>query len=149
MSFLLKIMIGIIFFLGIVLSWAINKHNIFRTKYLTVSSQLEDQIAINKNYEFRVKQLNQIDTHYSKELADAKNEINRLRAISEHIPERMYINAQCTKKTNNTTTGLDDAASTRPADAAVQNYWLLRERMITTENIILGLQDYIRTECIQ
>ncbi|MCR4179847.1 lysis protein [Providencia vermicola] len=29
----------------------------------------------------------------------------------------------------------------------MRNYWLLRERIAESEQMILGLQDYIRTEC--
>ncbi|HHE7288274.1 TPA: lysis protein, partial [Proteus mirabilis] len=32
---------------------------------------------------------------------------------------------------------------------AIRNYWLLRERITQSEQMILGLQDYIRQECIQ
>ncbi|WP_235375979.1 lysis protein, partial [Proteus faecis] len=33
-------------------------------------------------------------------------------------------------------------------DTAIRNYWLLRERIAESEQVILGLQDYIRTECV-
>ncbi|HGN1852219.1 TPA: hypothetical protein ACKRS4_003876 [Proteus mirabilis] len=30
----------------------------------------------------------------------------------------------------------------------MRNYWLLRERIAESEQMIKGLQDYIRTECV-
>ncbi|EPG4010323.1 lysis system i-spanin subunit Rz, partial [Providencia stuartii] len=48
-----------------------------------------------------------------------------------------------------TATGLDDAITARPTDTAIRNYWLLRERIAELERMIKGLQDYIRTECLQ
>ncbi|HHE5233958.1 TPA: lysis system i-spanin subunit Rz [Proteus mirabilis] len=43
---------------------------------------------------------------------------------------------------------MDDATRARPTDAAIRNYWILRERIAQSESIILGLQGYIRQECI-
>ncbi|MEX6211340.1 hypothetical protein AB6G58_17840 [Providencia huaxiensis] len=31
----------------------------------------------------------------------------------------------------------------------MRNYWLLRERIVKLTRMVLGLQDYIRTECSQ
>ena len=35
---------------------------------------------------------------------------------------------------------VDDATRARPTDAAIRNYWILRERIAQSESIILGLQ---------
>ncbi|MBG3079035.1 lysis protein [Proteus mirabilis] len=115
-------------------------------KKLTVT--LEDQKAINADYQARIERLNQLDTRHTQELVNAKNEISRLRDISEHNPERVYIKANCPKSTSNPTTSMDDATTARPTDTAIRNYWLLRERITQSEQVILGLQDYIRMECV-
>ncbi|HEK3092478.1 TPA: lysis protein, partial [Proteus mirabilis] len=62
---------------------------------------------------------------------------------------RVYIKAECPKSISNPTTSMDDATTARPTDTAIRNYWLLRERIAQTEQMILGLQDYIKTECVQ
>lgn len=41
-----------------------------------------------------------------------------------------------------------NATTARPTDTALRNYWLLRERIAESEQMILGLQDYIRVECV-
>ncbi len=64
-------------------------------------------------------------------------------------PERVYIKAQCPVPETPTTSGMDDAATARPTDSAVRNYWLLRERVATSEQMILGLQEYVRTQCVR
>ncbi|CRL61950.1 lysis protein [Proteus vulgaris] len=115
-------------------------------KKLTVT--LEDQKAINADYQARIERLNQLDTRHTQELVNAKNEISRLRDISEHNPERVYIKANCPKSTSNPTTSMDDATTARPTDTAIRNYWLLRERIAQSEQIIKGLQDYVRQECV-
>uniref|UniRef100_UPI00189BD962 lysis system i-spanin subunit Rz n=1 Tax=Proteus mirabilis TaxID=584 RepID=UPI00189BD962 len=85
---------------------------------------------------------------HTQELVNAKNEISRLRDISERNPERVYIKAECPKSTSNSTASMDDATTARPTDTAIRNYWLLRERITQSEQMILGLQDYIRQECV-
>ncbi|AYY82137.1 MULTISPECIES: lysis protein [Proteus] len=115
-------------------------------KELTVT--LEEQKAINTDYQARIERLNQLDIRHTQELVNAKNEISRLRDISERNPERVYIKAECPKSTSNSTTSMDDATTARPTDTAIRNYWLLRERIAESEQVILGLQDYIRTECV-
>ncbi|MHB2163310.1 lysis system i-spanin subunit Rz [Proteus mirabilis] len=64
-------------------------------KKLTVT--LEDQKAINADYQVRIERLNQLDTRHTQELVNAKNEINQLRDISERNPERVYIKANSPK----------------------------------------------------
>lgn len=115
-------------------------------KELTVT--LEEQKAINTDYQARIERLNQLDIRHTQELVNAKNEISRLRDISERNPERVYIKAECPKSTSNPATSMDDAITARPTDTAIRNYWLLRERIAESEQVILGLQDYIRTECV-
>ncbi len=112
-----------------------------------LTATLEEQKAINTDYQVRIERLNQLDTRHTQELVNAKNEISRLRDISERNPERMYIKAECPKSTSNPTTSMGDATTARPTDTAIRNYWLLRERIAQSEQVILGLQDYINTEC--
>ncbi|MBG5978584.1 lysis protein [Proteus mirabilis] len=114
-----------------------------------LNATLEEQKAINTDYQVRIERLSQLDTRRTQELVNAKNEISRLRDISERNPKRVYIKAECPKSTSNPTTSMDDATTARPTDTALRNYWLLRERIAQSEQVILGLQDYIRTECVQ
>ncbi|MEM8132659.1 lysis protein [Morganella morganii] len=113
----------------------------------TLSGQLEEQTAINKDYQERAQKLHELDTRHTQELANAKTEIDRLRTAAERNPERVYIKASCPKTGSVTAAGLDDAAPARPDDTAVRNYWVLRERIAESEQMILGLQEYIDTQC--
>ncbi|WP_163826741.1 lysis protein [Proteus vulgaris] len=115
-------------------------------KELTIA--LEEQRDINIDYQARIERLNQLDTRHTQELVNAKNEISRLRDISERNPERVYIKAECPKSATTSTSGVANATTARPTDTAIRNYWLLRERIAESEQVILGLQDYIRTECV-
>nr|WP_269205765.1 lysis system i-spanin subunit Rz [Proteus hauseri] len=44
---------------------------------------------------------------------------------------------------------MDDATTTRPTDTAIRNYGLLRERIAESEQMIKGLQEYIRQKCLK
>lgn len=149
MNTLSKVMVITTLFLTVGLFWLVDRHQILNKKYLNISQELSQQMATNRDYQLRVSQLNQLDNNHLQELTNAKKEIGRLRDISERTPDRVYIKAECPKVTNNSTASLDDAITARPTDTAIRNYWLLRERMAGSEQIILGLQDYIRQECIK
>ncbi|MCK9781213.1 lysis protein [Proteus columbae] len=113
-----------------------------------LTNTLEEQKAINADYQVRIELLNQLDIKYTQELASAKNEIDTLRNAVNSGSKRVYIKAECPKSDGDTTPGLDDATTARPTDTAIRNYWLLRERIAESEQVIKGLQDYIRAECI-
>lgn len=108
------------------------------------NAELIDSI---QNYEKRINSLHELDTKHTQELTNAKAEIDKLRIAAERNPERVYIKASCKKAEGTTATGLDDAITARPTDTAIRNYWLLRERIAESEQIIFGLQDYIKLEC--
>ncbi|HBC6252942.1 TPA: lysis protein [Proteus mirabilis] len=115
----------------------------------SLTGQLSQQIEINKDYQSRITRLNQLDIKYTQELANAKNEIDRLRVSAERNTDRVYIKAECPKVTTTPSISMDDATTARPTDTAIRNYWLLRERIVQSEQMIKGLQDHIRTECLQ
>uniref|UniRef100_UPI00288A38A9 lysis protein n=1 Tax=Proteus columbae TaxID=1987580 RepID=UPI00288A38A9 len=141
---------AVIAMVGIIVGgyWVINRQAnrinslIDTNKKLTVA--LEEQKSINTDYQARIMRLNQLDIQYTQELANAKNEISRLRDISERHPERVYIKAECPKSKTTPATSLAYATTARPTDTAIRNYWLLRERITESEQMIKGLQDYIR-----
>lgn len=115
----------------------------------TLTKQRDEQIAINADYEKRINSLHELDTKHTTELTNAKAEIDQLRIAAERNPERVYIRASCPKGETNSTSGMDDEATARPTDSAIGNYWLLRQRIAESKQMILGLQDYIRTECLR
>ncbi|MEY0950280.1 lysis protein [Providencia manganoxydans] len=108
------------------------------------NSELIDSI---QNYEQRIDSLHHLDTKHTQELTNAKAEIDKLRIAAERNPERVYIKANCKKAESTTATGLDDAITARPTDSAIRNYWLLRERIAESEQMIKGLQEYIYSQC--
>ncbi|EMX6285399.1 lysis protein [Providencia rettgeri] len=119
------------------------------TKNAELLVELTEQVKINEDYQERVQSLHELDTKHTQELANAKIQIDKLRVAAERNPERVYIKASCKKAEGATASGLDDAITARPTDSAIRNYWLLRNRIAELTRMVLGLQDYIRTECLR
>lgn len=117
------------------------------TKNAELLVELTEQVKINEDYQERVQALHKLDTKHIQELANAKTEIDKLRIAAERNPERVYIRASCKKTEGTTATGLDDAITARPTDSAIGNYWLLRKRIEELTRMVLGLQDYINSQC--
>ena len=149
MSILTKLSAGGFLILTFWLWWVIDDYDKLSKDYNTATSQLSQQIEINNKYQSRITKLNELDIKYTQELASAKNEINTLRDAVNSGNKRVYVKAECPKSTSNPTTSMDDATTARPTDTAIRNYWLLRERIAESEQMILGLQDYIRQECLR
>ncbi|WP_265524265.1 lysis protein [Providencia rustigianii] len=106
-------------------------------------------VAEMADYEKRINSIHELDTKHTTELTNAKAEIDQLRIAAERNPDRVYIRASCPKGETNSTSSVDDGTAARPTDSAIRNYWLLRERIAESKQMILGLQDYIRTECVR
>ncbi|AYY82968.1 lysis protein [Proteus vulgaris] len=147
MNILTKLSAGGFLILVFWLWWVIDDYDKLSKDYNTATSQLSEQIKINNGYQSRIAKLNELDIKHTTELNNAKAEIDQLRDISDRNPERVYIKAECPKSTSNSTTSMDDATTARPTDTAIRNYWLLRERIAQSEQIIKGLQNYIDTQC--
>ena len=82
--------------------------------------------------QMRQRDVAALDAKYTKELADAKAENDALRDDIYAGGRRLHIKAVCQSVREATTaSGVDNAASPRLADTAEQDYFTLRERLIT------------------
>ncbi|SPX91993.1 Bacteriophage lysis protein [Morganella morganii] len=115
----------------------------------SLSNQLSEQVAINKDYKSRIQSLHELDTMYTQELTNAKTEIDTLRDAVKSGAKRVYIKAECPKSGTDTTESGSNEAAPRLSEATEQDYWRLREMMAENEKQTLYLQDYIRTECLR
>ncbi|QHM71295.1 lysis protein [Mixta intestinalis] len=98
----------------------------------------------------RQRAVTELDARYTQDLADAKNTIERLRNDVAAGRKRLRVAATCSAvPATATATGMDDAASARPTDAAERDYFTLRERIETAAVQIAGLQQYIREQCLK
>lgn len=92
-----------------------------------------------------------IDIKYTKELADAKSENERLRADIASGTKRLQLNATCTKPVSKATgpASVTDDGSARLTESAERDYLSLRERIGIATSQINGLQAYITNVCLK
>lgn len=114
----------------------------------SLSSQLSEQVTINKDYKSRIQSLHELDTMYTQELTNAKTEIDSLRDAVKSGTKRVYIKAECPKAGSDTTESGSNEAAPRLSEATEQDYWRLREMIAENEKKTLYLQDYIKTQCL-
>ncbi|HHJ1246751.1 lysis protein [Proteus mirabilis] len=141
--------VGVILMMSVGMTWQGNRIDKLKASNSELTAQLSEQVKINEKYQARITKLNELDTKHTMELTNAKAEIDRLRVSAERNPDRVYIKAECSKSTTTSTASMDDATTARPTDTAIRNYWLLRERIAESEQMIKGLQDYIKQECME
>ncbi|WP_275347386.1 lysis protein [Xenorhabdus bovienii] len=128
-------------------SWLMASLNEVNDLNEKLTTGLNEQVAINTNQQARIQHLAEQDAKRLQELTNAKTEIDRLHTASLAHPERVYIKATCPVPNTPASSGMDDAATARPTDTAVRNYWILRKHIATAEQMILGLQEYVRSQC--
>ncbi|MGK5615431.1 lysis system i-spanin subunit Rz [Proteus mirabilis] len=124
------------------------KINKLTENHKKLTAMLEEQKAINTDYQARITRLNQLDIKYTQELASAKNEIDRLRDDIRNGTKRVYIKAECPKSDSDTSSSLDVSRPTPVARDTEENILNLVEQIETLERQYLGLRDYYFTECI-
>lgn len=141
--------VGVILMMSVGMTWQGNRIGELKASNAELTSQLSQQVEINKDYQARITRLNQLDIRHSQELASAKNEINTLRDAVNSGSKRVYIKAECPKSASNPTESGRDETSARLNKAIEQDYLRLREMIVENEQQTLYLQDYIKTECLR
>ncbi|WP_259216500.1 lysis protein [Serratia sp. BIGb0234] len=107
------------------------------------NSQLSEQIGWQNSTQRAVAA---IDEHRTKELNDAKNQINDLQRLVAAGALKLQLSATCP---TSGTAGVADATGPRLTDAAERDYYRLRERIEIARSQIAGLQDYIKDVCLK
>ncbi|EIW3846198.1 lysis protein [Salmonella enterica] len=136
------------------LAWTADHYHGNAVKYKdqrdTVTHKLALANATITDMQTRQRDVAALDVRYTKELADAQNQIDALERDVAAGRRRLYVNATCpampTGKSTSTAR-MDNAASPRLADSAKRDYFTLKERVTTMQKQLEGAQDYIRTQC--
>lgn len=105
--------------------------------------------ATIKDMQVRQRDVAALDAKYTKELSDAKDENDRLRADVVAGKRRLQIAATCSKDGTPGTSGVVDGSSPRLTADAELNYWRLRDGIATVTKQLTGLQEYVRTQCLK
>ncbi|WP_163333077.1 lysis protein [Enterobacter bugandensis] len=105
--------------------------------------------AIIKDMQTRQRDAAALDAKYTKELADAKSQLEDLQRCVSTGKCGLHINARCPANAATSTGGMGDASSPRLTYSAERDYFTLRERIVTVTKQVDYLQNYIREQCFQ
>ncbi|MCC8423265.1 lysis protein, partial [Photorhabdus thracensis] len=87
------------------------------------------------------------DNQYTKELANAKSEIDALRGDVAAGRLRLRIAATCNQSETGSSSSMGNAGTPRFNPAAEQDYFDLRRMIVENEKQTKYLQEYIKTQC--
>jgi len=90
-----------------------------------------------------------LDAKYTKDLADAKKQLDDLQRCVRDGKCGLHVNARCPASGATSTGGMGDATVPRLTDSAERDYFTLRERIVTVTKQIGYLQEYINTQCLK
>ncbi|EEJ5468888.1 lysis protein [Salmonella enterica subsp. diarizonae] len=137
-----------------VLAWATERYHGNAIRYKeqrnTTTHNLKLANETIDDMEVRQRDVAVLDAKYTKELADAQNQIDALERDVATGRKQLQLHASCpTVSAGNpsATSGVDDGTGPRLTPTAERNYYTLRKRIEKTRKQIDGLQDYIRTQC--
>lgn len=85
-----------------------------------------------------------LDAKYTKDLADAKKQLDDMQYCVRAGKCGLHVNARCPANGATGTGGMGDATGLRLADSAERDYFLLRERIVTVTKLVGYLQEFIK-----
>ncbi len=105
------------------------------------------QVA-NANAE-RVAQAKDLDKKHTQELSNARDTNDALRRAVDDRDKRLLVKATCAAAVPAVpgAAGLADGATAELAADARSDYFTLRDQLVVSRQMILGLQDHVRSFC--
>ncbi|MFQ3393567.1 lysis protein [Enterobacter mori] len=153
MSRLTAIICAVVICLLVSMTWAINHYRDNAITYKGQRDKATEQLSLAivsiKDMQTRQRDVAALDAKYTKELADAKSQLEDLQRCVSTGKCGLHVNARCPANGTAGTGGLGDASSPRLTDSAERDYFTLRERIVTVTKQIGYLQDYIKEQCLQ
>lgn len=123
----------------------------WRTAPHQAQASLNRLAATITDMQVRQEQLAELDTKHTRELTDAKNQIDDLQrdVAAGRMQLQLHVRYPAAVPAGKAagTARVDDAVTARLTDAAERDYYTLRKRIETAYQQIDGLQDYIRQQC--
>ncbi|EDX0006180.1 lysis protein [Salmonella enterica] len=153
MSRLTAIICAVVICLLVSMGLAVNHYRdnaiAYKDQRDTATHNLKLANATITDMQARQRDVAALDAKYTKELADAKAENDRLRADVVAGKRQLQLRATCTANRTPGTSGMDAEFSPRLTADAELNYWRLRDGIDTVTKQLSGLQDYVKTQCLK
>lgn len=153
MSRLTAIICSVVICLLVSMAWAINHYRDNATEYKKQRDEKSQALnlanATITDMQTRHRDVAALDAKYTKELADAKKQLDDLQRCIRDGKCGLRVNAKCPANGAAGTGSLGDASGPRLTDSAQRDYFTLRERIVTVTKQVGYLQDYINTQCLK
>ena len=127
--------------------------NLYRDNAITYKDQRDKATeklglanATIKDMQVRQRDVAALDAKYTKELDDAKKQLDDLQRCVSSGKCGLRINAKCPATGSGS---LGDASGPRLTGSAERNYFTLRERIATVTKQVDYLQKFIITQCLK
>ena len=134
------------------MAWAVNHYRDNAIAYKDQRDKATEKLSLAnstiKDMQTRQRDVAALDAKYTKELADAKSQLEDLQRCVSSGKCELHVNARCPANGKASTGGLGDASSPRLTDSAERDYFTLRKRITTVTKQVGYLQDYIKKQCL-
>lgn len=153
MSRLTAIIIAAVVCVIVSLGWAVNHYRDNATEYKKQRDEKTQALnlanATITDMTTRQRDVAALDAKYTKDLADAKKQLDDLQRCVSSGKCGLRINAKCPANGATGPGGMGDASGPRLTDSAERDYFTLRERIVTVTKQVGYLQNYINTQCLR
>lgn len=137
----------------VVLALLVNHYRDNAIAYKDQRDKATEQLSLANStitdMQVRQRDVAALDVKYTKELANAKKQLDDLQRCVSAGKCGLHVNGKCPENGAASATGLDDATGPRLTDAAERDYFTLRDRIEISGKMIAGLQDYIKEQCLK
>lgn len=152
MSRLTAIICAVVICLLVSMAWAINHYRDNAITYKDQRDKATEKLSLAnatiKDMQTRQRDVAALDAKYTKDLADAKKQLDDLQRCVRDGKCGLHVNARCPANGTTSTGGVGDASGPRLTDSAERDYFTLRERIVTVTKQVGYLQDYIKEQCL-
>ncbi|ENZ4282654.1 lysis protein [Citrobacter farmeri] len=153
MSRLTAIIIAVVVCIIVSLGLAVNHYRDNAITYKDQRDKATEKLTLAnatiKDMQVRQRDVAALDAKYTKDLADAKKQLDDLQRCVRDGKCGLHVNARCPANGATGTGGLVDASGPRLTDSAERDYFTLRERIVTVTKQVGYLQDYIKQQCMK
>ncbi|HCU0778590.1 TPA: lysis protein [Enterobacter hormaechei] len=153
MSRLTAIICAVVICLLVSMAWAINHYRDNAITYKDQRDKATEKLSLAnatiKDMQTRQRDVAALDAKYTKELADAKSQLEDLQRCVRTGKCGLHVNARCPANGTASASGMGDASGPRLTDSAERDYFTLRERIVTVTKQVGYLQDYIKEQCLK
>lgn len=153
MSRLTAIFCAVVICLLVSMAWAINHYRENAITYKDQRDKATEKLSLANatitDMQTRQRDVAALDAKYTKELADAKSQLEDLQRCISSGKCGLRLNATCPKNGETASGSVGDASGPRLTDSAQRDYFTLRERIATVTKQVGYLQGYIKDQCLK